>query len=217
MEQGSEEWKLAKCGWVGASRVADIIAKTKSGYSASRAKYMGQLITERLTGKPMETYSSAAMDWGVLTEADARAAYQFETTTLVAKTGFVRHPTIQLAGASPDGLVGDAGLLELKCPDTHTHIETLLGQSVPGKYITQMQFQMACTGRGWCDFGSFDPRLPESMQLWVQRVERNDETIAELEKEVRAFLGELDAKLDLLCKKYGAKVVTFGDGLEKAA
>ena len=209
MIQGSEEWKLAKCGWVGASRVADIIAKTKSGYSASRSKYMGQLIAERLTGKPMESYTSASMEWGTQTEDNARKLYSFMTDREVVTTGFERHPTIVMAGASPDGLIGSDGLLEIKCPDSHTHIDTLLGQSVPGKYVTQMQFQMAVTRRTWCDFVSHDPRLPESMQLWIKRVERDDEMIAELESEVRSFLAELDAKLDLLCKKYGAQVVTF--------
>ena len=200
--QGTEEWRLAKCGWIGASRVADIIAKTKSGWSASRATYMGQLIAERLTGKPMESFSSAAMQWGTDTEADARAAYQFETGVLVGKTGFVPHPSIRMAGASPDGLIGESGLLEIKCPNTATHIDTLLGQSVPGRYVTQMQFQMACTGRGWCDFCSYDPRLPENMRMFVKRVNRDPETIADLEKQVTEFNAEVEKKLAELLARY---------------
>lgn len=205
IEQGTIEWKQLKCGWVGASRVADIIAKTKSGWSASRATYMGQLIAERLTGVPMESYSSQAMQWGTDTESDARAAYQFEAGVLVQKASFVPHPAIPTAGASPDGMVGEDGLLECKCPNTGTHIDTLLGQSVPGKYVTQMQFQMACTGRKWCDFVSFDPRMPESMRIFIQRVPRNDATIAELEAAVREFLSELDAKLAKLVERYERK------------
>ena len=206
LEQGTDAWKLAKCGCVGASRVADIIAKTKSGFSASRANYMAQLIAERLTGVPAETYTNQAMQWGTDTEAEARAAYQFETGTLVQKVGFVPHPGILMAGASPDGLVGDQGLLECKCPQTSTHIDTLLGQSVPGKYVTQMQFQMACTGRKWCDFVSFDPRMPESMRLFIKRVPRDSRTIGDLETQVIEFLSELDAKLAALTSRYGAPV-----------
>lgn len=202
LEQGSEAWRLAKCGRVGASRVADIIAKTKSGWSASRITYMGQLIAERLTGVPMDSYTSQAMQWGTDTEARARAAYQFEAGVLVQKVGFVPHPVIAMAGASPDGFIGDAGVLECKCPNTSTHIDTLLGQSVPGKYVTQMQWQMACTGRQWADFVSFDPRLPESMQLFVQRVPRDNACIADLERAVIEFLSELDAKLAKLAERY---------------
>ena len=202
-EQSSEAWRLAKCGWVGASRVADIIAKTKSGWSASRATYMGQLIAERLTGTPMDSWTSREMQWGIDTETAARAAYQFEAGVLVSKTGFVPHPKLPMAGASPDGLVGTDGLIECKCPNTATHIETLLGQSVPARYYTQMQFQMACTGRAWCDFVSFDPRLPENMQLFVKRVPRTESYISDIESQVREFLAELDAKLAALTSRYG--------------
>jgi putative phage-type endonuclease len=205
MEQGSAEWVAARVGKVGASRVADIIAKTKSGWSASRATYMGQLIAERLSGTPMESFSSAAMQWGTDCEPEARAAYQFETTTLVTRAGFIQHPTIEMAGASPDGLVGETGLVEIKCPNTSTHIETLLGQSVPAKYVTQMMWQMATTGRGWCDFVSFDKRMPEHMRLFIKRVPRDPETIKTLEGEVITFLAELDEKVAELTKRYGMK------------
>jgi putative phage-type endonuclease len=205
MEQGSPEWLAARCGKVTASRAADVIAKTKSGWGASRANYMGELIAERLTGTPAEKYTNAAMQWGTDTEAAARAAYQFEKMTPVAKVGFVPHPSIAMAGASPDGFVGDDGLIECKCPLTHNHIETLLGQAVPSKYIWQIQFQIACTGRQWCDFVSYDPRLPESMSLFVQRVSRDGEAIEYLEKEIRAFIAEMDEKLAALVSRYGER------------
>lgn len=201
-EQGTEEWFAERCGCVTASRVADVVAKTRSGYSASRATYMGQLIAERLTGEPMTGFTNSAMQWGVDIEPQARVAYEFYTDASVEPTGFVKHPTIGQTGASPDGLVGDDGLVEIKCPETKTHIETLLGQSVPGKYITQIQWQLACTGRRWCDFVSFDPRMPESMSMFVSRVERDDERIAELEREVIEFLNELRDKVDRLRAKY---------------
>jgi putative phage-type endonuclease len=205
MIQGSEEWRLARCGWVGASRVADIIAKTKSGWSASRANYMAQLIAERLTGKPMETFTSEAMQWGTETEDKARTIYAFMYDAEIEQTGFVKHPRIPMAGASPDGFIGDAGLLEIKCPNTATHIDTLLGHSVPGKYVTQMQFQMACTGRSWCDFVSYDPRLPEHMSLFVHRVPRDDKLIGELEDQVEQFLADLDKKLSQLNERFAVR------------
>lgn len=203
--QGSDAWRAARCGWVGASRVADIVAKTKTGVSASRATYMGQLIAERLTGVPMETFKSEAMQFGTDTEATARAAYQFETCMLVAKTGFVPHPAIAMAGASPDGLIGDDGLVECKCPNSATHIDALLGRSIPGRYVTQMQWQLACTGRAWCDYCSFDPRMPEHMRLLIQRVPRDGKAIAELEQAVREFLVEIDAKVAVLSSRYAVR------------
>lgn len=200
--QGSPEWFSARCGRVTASRVADVIAKTKTGPSASRTNYMAQLIAERLTGTTAESFSSAAMQHGTDTEPQARMAYEFYQDVTVVETGFALHHTIGMTGASPDGLVGDAGLVEIKCPNTATHIETLLGASVPGKYVTQIMWQMACTGRSWCDFVSFDPRLPESMRMFVQRVHRDDARIAELESEVITFLAELAAKEKELRRRY---------------
>lgn len=200
--QGTPEWMEARLGRVTASRVADVVAKTKSGYSASRANYMGQLIAERLTGEPQDSYTNAAMAWGIEHEDAARIAYEFRTDAEVGLAGFVKHPTIPMSGASPDGFVGAEGLVEIKCPNTSTHIDTLLGGKVPAKYITQIHFQMACTGRLWCDFVSFDPRLPESMRLWVHRIERDNELMADLEQEVRGFLKELDGKVAELRAQY---------------
>ena len=202
MDQRSDEWFAARLGKVTASRVADLMAKTKSGPSASRANYMADLIVERMTGQKAEGFTSAAMQWGTDTEPQARAAYEFLTDADVAETGFVLHPSIADFGASPDGLVGDDGLVEIKCPATATHIETLLTETVPAKYITQMQAQMACTGRAWCDFVSFDPRMPGDMQLWVKRVPCDPAFMSEMEGEVQAFLAELDRKLDALTQRY---------------
>jgi putative phage-type endonuclease len=202
MEQRTEEWFTARLGKVTASRVADIIAKTKSGYSTSRANYMAELVCERLTGKQGDSFSNAAMVWGTNTEPMARAAYEAFEGVLVEETGFVSHPTIPMAGASPDGLVLEDGLVEIKCGNPATHINTMLTQTVPGKYVTQMQWQMACTGRDWCDFVSFDPRMPEHMQLFIKRVARDGNMIMDLEREVERFLADLDEKISALSKMY---------------
>jgi putative phage-type endonuclease len=201
--QGSPEWFAVRLGKVTASRVADVIAKTKSGPSASRTNYMAELIAERLTGETAERFTNAAMQWGTEKEPDARAAYEFRTDATVTQVGFVIHPTIDASGASPDGLVGADGLVEIKCPSIATHLETLLEQNIPAKYVTQMQWQMACTGRAWCDFVSFDPRLPESMRLFMRRVPRDDKRISELETEVAAFLLEMAVKLSQINTLYG--------------
>ena len=198
VEQGTPEWFAARLGNVTASRVADVIAKTKSGYSASRENYMAQLICERMTNTVAESYTNAAMQWGTETEPLARAAYESIADVLVDEVGYVQHPRIERAGASPDGLIGLFGLLEIKCPNTATHIDTLITEQVPTKYITQMQWQMVCTGRAWCDFVSFDPRLPNGLQVFVKRVEFDTEYAATLEIEVVKFLAELDTKISKL-------------------
>jgi len=195
MEQRTDDWFAARIGKVTASRVADVVAKTKSGYSASRDNYMAQLVCERLTGKPAESFSNAAMQWGTETEPLARAAYEAKMDVLVDEVGFINHPTIVNSGASPDGCVDAEGLIEIKAPNTSTHIDTLLSQTVPNKYIIQMQWQMACTGRQWCDFVSYDPRLPEDLQLFIKRVPREDQYIQLLEAEVIDFLTETAQKV----------------------
>ena len=199
MEQRTEEWFAARLGKVTASRVADVIAKTKSGYSASRDNYMAQLICERLTNTQGESFTNAAMQWGTETEPLARSAYEAHAE-MVEEVGFVQHPKIEQAGASPDGLVGLFGMLEIKCPNTATHIDTLLSQTVPTKYITQMQWQMRCCERQWCDFVSFDPRLPQDLQLFVKRIDFDAAYVATLEEEVNLFLKELDDKVTKLLK-----------------
>lgn len=206
IEQGSPEWFAARLGKVTASRVADVIAKTKSGYAATRANYAAQLICERLTGNVEETFKNAAMVWGTDQEPAAREAYEYASGAFVDQCGMIAHPRISMAGASPDGLVGADGLIEIKAPNTATHLDTLSSGKPAGKYITQMQWQMACTGRAWCDFASFDPRLPPELRLFVTRIERDDEMIESLEAEVVAFLAEIDARLSDLSARYGAKL-----------
>ena len=204
MEQRTNEWFAARLGCVTASRTADVMAKTKSGYAASRANYMAQLITERLTQTQADGFSSAAMNWGTETEPQARLAYEMMTGADVVEDGFVLHPTISGFGASPDGLVGDDGLIEIKCPNSATHIETLLNEKVPSKYVTQMQVQMLCTGRQWCDFVSFDPRLPGDMNYWCKRVMADPERQVEIENEVQKFLAEMQDKIAKLKAKFNA-------------
>lgn len=200
IEQGTEAWFNIRIGKVTASRVADVLAKTKTGYSTTRDNYMAQLVCERLTGQKGESFTNAAIQHGIETEAYARAAYEARHDVLVDEVGFVSHPTIEMSGASPDGLVGDDGLIEIKCPNTATHIETLLSESVPNKYYTQMQFQIACTGRKYCDFVSFDNRLPTELQMFVKRVPRDDMYIKLIEDEIVKFLAELDTKINQLMK-----------------
>ena len=202
MEQRTDEWFAARLGKVTASRIADVMAKTKSGPSASRTNYMAELIVERLTGKAGDSYQNAAMIWGTNTEPLARAAYEAHRGVLVEETGFVPHPYIAMAGASPDGLVGTDGLVEIKCPNTATHIDTMMTEKVPMKYILQMQWQMLCTGREWCDFVSYDPRMPEEMQLFVQRHPFSNDTALDMIREVEAFLSELDEMVSNLKEKY---------------
>lgn len=197
MEQRTDDWFKARLGKVTASRVADVVAKTKTGYSSSRENYMADLIVERLTGQKASTFSNAAMEYGTLMEPNARAAYSARIGELVEEVGFIDHPTIAMSGASPDGLVND-GCVEFKCPNTATHLEYLLAGKPPEKYVTQMQWQMACTERPWCDFVSYDSRLPEHLQMLIVRVPRDDKRIAELEDEVRKFLAELDEKVTKL-------------------
>lgn len=202
IEQGTPEWHAQRLGRVTASRVADVIARTKTGWGASRANYMAELLVERLTGKATEGYTNAAMQWGIDQEPAARETYEFLHSCSVEQAAFVEHPNIGMTGASPDGYVGADGLVEFKCPNSATHSETLLGGTIPQKYVVQIQWQMACTGRKWCDWVSFDPRFPASMRMFVQRIARNDKMISELEGDVIAFLVELNDKESALRTKY---------------
>jgi len=198
IEQRSPDWFAARLGKVTASRVADVIAKTKTGYSTSRENYMAQLVVERMTQKPTESYSNAAMQWGTEQEPFARAAYELTKDVMVEEVGFVPHPNIPMAGASPDGFVGVNGLIEIKCPNTATMIETLLTKKCPQKYFTQIQFQLACTDRVFCDYVVFDPRMPKHLQLFVTRIERDEDYIAHIEDEIQTFLAEVDEKITQL-------------------
>lgn len=205
IEQGTPEWHAQRLGKVTASRMADVTARTKTGWGAGRTNYMAELLVERLTGNPTEGFTNAAMQWGKDQEPAARETYEFINACPVEPAPFVEHPTIAMSGASPDGFIGADGLIEIKCPNSATHSETLLGGSVPGKYLAQMQWQMACTGRQWCDWVSFDPRFPASMRLFVERVRRSDEMIADMEKHVQEFLSELADKESSLRSKYETK------------
>jgi putative phage-type endonuclease len=198
IEQRTPDWYRQRLGKVTASKVGDVTAKTKNGAAAARANYLTQLVVERLTGSSVDQYVNAAMEWGTNTEPYARLAYEKAMKTIVTEVGFIDHPEIPMSGASPDGLVYEDGLIEIKCPSTATHLGTLLGEGLDPKHFKQMQWQMACTGRAWCDYVSYDPRLPSELHLFIERVSRDDEAIASLEAEVRQFLAEVDAKLSAL-------------------
>ena len=201
MEQRTDEWFAARLGKVTASKVSDVMSK-----GMGRETYMTYLIAEVLTTERASSFTNTAMEWGTATEPYARQAYEALNNLWVEEIGFAQHPTIERAGASPDGLVGDDGLIEIKCPNTATHLDTLIDKTVPKKYRDQMQFQMACTGRKWCDFVSFDNRLPENLQIFVLRVERDDKHIAEMEIAITKFLAEMQEKIDKLTKSKVANV-----------
>lgn len=195
--QRSDAWFAERAGKVTASRVKDVIAKTKTGPSASRKNYLAQLVAERMTGQTAESFSNSAMQRGTDLEPFARARYEMFRDVLVEEVGFVSHPSIRWSGASPDGLVSD-GLVEIKCPNTATHIDYLLAGKVPTEYQPQMAWQCVCTCRAWCDFVSFDDRLPERLQLFVVRYEPDHKYLAELEAEVEAFLDEVAKTIEQL-------------------
>lgn len=192
IEQGSIEWKQARLGHVTASRITDVLAKGNKGDSITRHKYKMKLVAERITGTIQESFSNDAMEWGIQQEDVAAMAYEVIKDTFVDKVGFCTHPYIKWLGVSPDRLVGKMGLIEIKCPQTHTHIEYLFNQKIPTKYYNQMQCQMWVTDREWCDFVSFDPRLSKKNQLLILNVKRDNEFIASMEEEVMVFLSEVE-------------------------
>lgn len=204
IEQGTEEWFALRLGKATASRISDIIATTKSGYSTSRANYASELVVERLTGVRTSGYENDAMRWGKEKEPEARTAYEFYLDSAVEQVSFIDHQTIAMSGCSPDGLVGKHGLVEIKCPfKTAVHINTLIKKDVPTEYMPQIQWQMAVTNREWCDFASYDPRLPENMRLFTKRIARDAAEIMRLEREVKLFLGEVDDTITKLLRIYG--------------
>jgi len=198
VQQGTPEWFQMRLGKVTASRVADILAKTKTGPSASRQNYLIELALQRTTGIIQESYSNAAMEWGTQTEPQARVAYEVNTNNFVDQVAFIDHPSIEWFGCSPDGLVSDRGLVEIKCPNSTTHWEYFKFNRPPQKYIIQMQAQMAVTGRDWCDFISFDPRMPERSQLLIVRVDRDEAFIVEMEEQIKQFLSEVEVEVNLM-------------------
>ena len=196
IEQRTDEWRQARCGKITASRISAVMNILKNGGAgAERRKYIGQLICERLTNEPTPHFENEAMRHGTETEPLARNAYILATGNLVDEVGFIEHPSIPNAGASPDGLIGDDGLIEIKCPETYTHIETLKTGEIKDDYILQMQWQMECTGRKWCDFVSYDDRLPEKLRIFIKRVKRDDKLIERIKNEVWAVNREVDSTL----------------------
>ena len=198
IEQRSEEWFKARLGKVTASSVADVLAKTKTGVSASRGNYLIKLAIQRVTGQIEESYTNDAMQWGIDNEDQARVAYEVASGNFVDQVGFVDHEIIDWFGCSPDGLVNNDGLVEIKCPNSATHWEYFKTKEVPKKYFIQMQAQMSCTGRKWCDFVSFDPRMPEKSQLLIIRVPRDNTFIDLMETEVMEFLMEVFDEVQLM-------------------
>lgn len=198
VEQGTDEWRALRLGHVTASNVADVMAKGKSGEAVTRKKYKVKLLAERLTGASQDFYTNAAMEWGTEQEPYARMAYEVANDVLVDKTGFWPHETIKWVGVSPDGLVDSDGLVEIKCPNTTTHLDYILDDKVPTEYYKQIQCQLWVTGRSWCDFISFDPRLPQRNQLFVKRCFRDEALMAEMEKEIREFLQEIEYLIEQL-------------------
>ena len=203
-QQGTDEWRMARLGKVGASMVADATARTKTGWGASRANLAARLVAERLTGVLSESFVNDAMRWGTEKEPEAREFYSFVIGNEVKQVGLVLHPTLDHAVASPDGLVSDGGLVEIKCPNTATHIETLMSGNADPRYLKQMQWQMACTGRQWVDWVSYDPRMPDEMRLFVRRVDRDQKMISELEEQIGEFLSEVERTCSELIARYRA-------------
>lgn len=195
MEQRSPEWWAARTGCVTASRIADVMARTKNGWGAPRGHYLNKLVAERITGQPTKQRAVMSLEQRLEMEPEARVAYEFYSDNEVTEVGFIEHPTIPHAGASPDGLIGADGGLEIKCCDTTTHIETLRSGAVDPDYMKQIQFGMACTDRMWWDFVSFDPLMPEELKLFVKRVLRDDAQIAAIESAVIEFLSEVETKV----------------------
>jgi putative phage-type endonuclease len=201
VQQGTEAWHQLRMGKVTASRVADLLAKTKTGPSASRGNYLIELALQRVTKTIEESYTNAAMEWGTQTEPQARVAYEVKTGNFVDQVAFIDHPTIAGFGCSPDGIVATDGLIEIKCPNSATHWSYIKANEPPNKYFIQMQAQMSVTGAKWCDFVSFDPRMPERSQLLVVRVLRDPEYILYMEAEISSFLKEVEKEVQLMEKR----------------
>jgi len=197
-KQGSHDWLMSRVGKISASRMADVMAKTKTGYGAARERYASQLIAERISNKPVSQFISAAMQHGIDTEKEAREFYEGFYDCEVKQVGFIEHPTMVYAGASPDGLVGDDGLLEIKCPETTTYFDVILYDSPPDKYVLQCQWQMACTNTSWCDLMFYDNRVPDEYAHKVFRIYRDEARIEQLEREVENFNDEINRRIGVI-------------------
>lgn len=192
LEQGTLEWKMARLGYISASNIDAVMAKVKTGEAGSRKDYKIRIVTERLTNQIQDSFSNSYMEWGIEQEPFARMAYEAHAGVFVEKTGFWKHPEIPYVGCSPDGLVGDDGLIEIKCPKSTTHIEYLLNKKLPKTYFWQVHGQLWVMNRQWVDFVSFDPRMPENKRLFVFRVNRDEEVINEMKEGVIAFNKECE-------------------------
>lgn len=186
--QRSPEWFAARLGRLTASRASDMLAIGKAG----RKNLTAQLVCERLTGQPQEdAFVSAAMQRGMDCEPQAFAAYEAVTGNVARTVGFIQHDAL-LVGCSPDGLVDDDGVLELKCPNSATHLEYLKARTVPDKYLPQLLHTLWVTERAYCDFVSFDDRFPSALQVFHVRMTRDDKAIAIYAKAAQAFLQDVD-------------------------
>jgi putative phage-type endonuclease len=208
LEQRSDEWRQARVGHVTASRVADIIKTINGGkaYSTKRANYLDEIVSERITDQPADWKEIRTLNDRAALEPDARACYSFYTGHQVKEIGFVRHPVIPYAGASPDGIVGKAGMIEIKCLDSKNHLKlfTERWDDVVAEYLPQMQFGLCCTGRKWCDFVAFNPTMPEDLKLFTLTVKRDESAMERLERAVEEFLAEVDAKVEAIRSKAAA-------------
>lgn len=209
--QGTGAWFNARTGHLSASRMRAAMAYLKQSEKdreagklredrSERKNLKIEVLAERMTGDIVEKYTTAAMQWGIEQESNAKAAYEAATGRLVTDVGFVLHPSIEWLGASPDGFVGD-GLIEIKCPNTSTHVGWILDGTIPEEHIPQMTLQCACTKRGWCDFVSYDPRISEAQQLFVRRFYPTDEQIETVEKEAKLFLLEVEGLFQLITQR----------------
>lgn len=202
MEQRSPEWFAARRGSLGSSVFHDIVAKTRTGFSTSRENRKAVLVLEIVTERSLDTYQSPAMLQGIEREPAGRAGYAFLKNVDVEEVGMIRHPTIIRTHASPDGLIGTDGMIEIKCMQPAGHLDMLLTGNIDARYMTQMAWAMACSGRAYCDFVAYSPDFPEAMQLIIKRIPRNDEVIAELEKAAREFIAEVEATVTTLRQRY---------------
>ena len=198
MEQGTKEWHDARLGKVTASRIADVLSFTKKGESVARQRYKQELAKQRITGEKTEIQTNHHMERGITLEPVARQRYEVKTNTLVTEVGFYDHPTVPMSGASPDGVVGEDGLIEIKCPTDGNHLNTIASGNYPIRYFPQIQWQLACTNRLWCDFVSFSLDVPEDLQIYVKRIPRDDAFIEQTEKAVIQFLNEVDELVERL-------------------
>jgi putative phage-type endonuclease len=208
LQQGTDEWRQARCGSIGASDAPSVVRRTKTGYSADRESLMANKVLERITNTPVDIYKTAAMLQGTAREPEARLLYQMVKGVEVEEVGLITHPRIDGTHASPDGFVlvpggtAIAGLIEIKCPMPAKHLDTLLNETISNDHIIQMQWQMACTSHSWCDYVSFSPDFPPHMQMWIKRVPRDSHFIVELEREITTFIKDLDARVLKLSRRY---------------